>query len=286
MGIVYRNGRPYLYRSKRRGGRVTSEYVGSGHDALLIDALEAIERDEKDCDLRQKRSERKKLDDLEQALDDLAEQSEARQAAIEDRKAFQDRLDTIDRTMAEYCRRVGKAVEAMLIDLGFHRHDRGQWRRRRKSMLTIEAERYPKGAVPLTLSERLAERARGGDPAALESVLQEADRHHHESVKAVLLQALTPASGPPYSDPADHVSIKLIMMRGELAPPGSSAAEKLLAERATLCWLHLELLEYEAGRLFHDRQIDSPKAEIIDRRLARAQAQLTQALRRWPRSAG
>jgi hypothetical protein len=82
------------------------------------------------------------------------------------------------------------------------------------------------------------------------------------------------------------VSIKLIMMRGELAPPGSSAAEKLLAERATLCWLHLELLEYEAGRLFHDRQIDSPKAEIIDRRLARAQAQLTQALRRWPRSAG
>ena len=28
MGLVYRNGRPYLYRSKRRGGRVTSEYVG------------------------------------------------------------------------------------------------------------------------------------------------------------------------------------------------------------------------------------------------------------------
>ena len=61
--------------------------------------------------------------------------------------------------MAEYFRRVGKAVEALLIDLGFHRHDRGQWRRRRRPMLTIEAERYPKEAVPLTQSERLAERA-------------------------------------------------------------------------------------------------------------------------------
>ena len=99
------------------------------------------------------------------------------------------------------------------------------------------------------------------------------------AVEAVLLQALAPASGPPYSsNPADYVSIKLIMMRGELAPPGSSAAEKLLAERATLCWLHLELLEYEAARLFNHNHLDTPKAEIIDRRLARAQARLTQAL--------
>ena len=30
MGLVYRNGRPYLYRSVRRGGRVTSEYLASG----------------------------------------------------------------------------------------------------------------------------------------------------------------------------------------------------------------------------------------------------------------
>ena len=45
MGLVYRNGRPYLYRSVRRGGRVTSEYLGRGIDALLIAALEADDRD-------------------------------------------------------------------------------------------------------------------------------------------------------------------------------------------------------------------------------------------------
>ncbi len=41
MALVYRNGRPYLYRSVRRGGRVTSEYLGRGIDAQLIAALEA-----------------------------------------------------------------------------------------------------------------------------------------------------------------------------------------------------------------------------------------------------
>jgi hypothetical protein len=37
-------------------------------------------------------------------------------------------------------------------------------------------------------------------------------------------------------------------------------------------------LEYEAARLFQRRDLDSPQAEIIDRRLARAQARLSQAL--------
>jgi hypothetical protein len=145
-------------------------------------------------------------------------------------------------------------------------------------MRTIEAERYPEGAVPLTQSERLAERAWGGDPAALETVLKEAERHHHETVEAVLLQALRPSAGPPHEAPIDFVAVKLAAMRFELAPPGSSPAEKLLAERAALCWLHMELLEYEAARLFRGDGVDSPKAEIIERRLARAQARLSQAL--------
>src|SRR5262249_1606950 len=38
MALVYRNGRPYLYRSVRRDGRVTSEYRGSGEVAELMSA--------------------------------------------------------------------------------------------------------------------------------------------------------------------------------------------------------------------------------------------------------
>jgi hypothetical protein len=206
------------------------------------------------------------------------ERFEAIQAAVQGRKDCCERLDAIDRAMAGYFRQIGKAVDALMAARGFHRHARGQWRRRRKPMRTIESERYPEGAVPLTQSEKLAERAWSGDPCALERILQEAERHHHETVEAVLLQALKPSAGPPYEVPIDFVAVKLAAIRHELAPPGSSPAEKLLAERAALCWLHVELLEYEAARLFLGSDVDSPKAEIIDRRLARAQARLTQAL--------
>jgi hypothetical protein len=51
MGLVFRDGGVYLYRSVRKGGRVTSEYVASGVDARLIAALEDMERDERRCDL-------------------------------------------------------------------------------------------------------------------------------------------------------------------------------------------------------------------------------------------
>jgi hypothetical protein len=90
---------------------VTSEYRGSGTDALLIDALETIDRDERDEDLRQRRGERKQLDDLERALDEMAER--ARDLARE-----------------------------ALSAAGYHQHHRGEWRKRRVSRLG-EGESHP-----------------------------------------------------------------------------------------------------------------------------------------------
>jgi hypothetical protein len=100
MAIVTRNGRPYLYKSIRRGGRVTSEYLGRGEDALLIDAIETIDRDERDYERHREREERKESNELERALDELAEQA---------------------RNLA------GQA----LISAGYHQHHRGDWRKRR-----------------------------------------------------------------------------------------------------------------------------------------------------------
>jgi hypothetical protein len=100
MGLVYRNGRPYLYRSVRRNGRVTSEYLAGGEDAFLINALESDDRDRERFDRQEARSERKELDDLERALDELAEQV---------------------RDLA--CNALSAA--------GFHQHHRGEWRKRR-----------------------------------------------------------------------------------------------------------------------------------------------------------
>jgi hypothetical protein len=100
MGLVYRNGRPYLYRSVRRGGRVTSRYSGSGTDALLIAVLEDIERDERRCELEEIRAERREVDDLERALDELADRA----------RAF---------------------ARDALTAAGYYQHDRGEWRKRR-----------------------------------------------------------------------------------------------------------------------------------------------------------
>lgn len=99
MALVYRNGRPYLYKSVRKDGRVTSEYVGSGQTALLIGRLDAIERDDREEERRQAKADRQDADDLERALDDLA--GRARDAA-----------------------------RAALIAAGYHQH-KGQWRKLR-----------------------------------------------------------------------------------------------------------------------------------------------------------
>jgi hypothetical protein len=100
MGLVLRNGRPYLYESVREGGRVTSRYVGRGEDALLINALKAIDRDEQDYERHEQQGERKRIIDLERALDELARQ--ARDLARE-----------------------------ALTAAGYHQHHRGEWRKRR-----------------------------------------------------------------------------------------------------------------------------------------------------------
>ena len=100
MALVYRDGRPRLQRSVRRGGRVRTEYVGSGETALLINAMETIERDERDYERYLDRAEREAAEELERGLDELVE---------------------VARSLAR---------EA-LVATGFHQHKRGEWRRRR-----------------------------------------------------------------------------------------------------------------------------------------------------------
>src|SRR5262249_47848820 len=102
MGLVYRDGRPYLYRSVRRAGRVTSEFVASGIDAWLIAAVEADDRDNRRCDLEEVRAERRELDALERAPHQMAERARA-------------------------------LARDALTAAGYHRHHRGEWRKRRVS---------------------------------------------------------------------------------------------------------------------------------------------------------
>lgn len=100
MALTWRNGRPYLYKSVRKDGRVTSEYRGSGPTAVLIDRLDQCDRQERD-DRRQRAKQHQEADAVRQrALDEL----------VADVRAL---------------------AHAALASAGFHHHNPGEWRQRR-----------------------------------------------------------------------------------------------------------------------------------------------------------
>ena len=92
----------YYTRSKRVGGRVVREYVGSGAVAVHAARMDAVEREQRRAEAAAWRAER-------------------------------ERLGKIDEQVAMFCRVADLFARAALVAAGFHRHDRGQWRKRRDS---------------------------------------------------------------------------------------------------------------------------------------------------------
>ncbi|HVK16391.1 MAG TPA: hypothetical protein VM533_05535 [Fimbriiglobus sp.] len=86
----------YYTRSRRENGRVVREYVGGGLAGQLAAQLDADERAVR-----------------------LAEQ-------VADR-AEREEVSTLDAPLAE----LDLLAEAALLSAGYHRHNRGDWRRRR-----------------------------------------------------------------------------------------------------------------------------------------------------------
>ncbi len=99
MGLETRGNRTYLYKKRRIGGRVVSEYVAGGEAAQLIATLEAYEREEREMERHAQRAEADHFDAL------LAAQEE-----------FRDLTTGL--------------TTATLLLAGFRAH-RGQWRKQR-----------------------------------------------------------------------------------------------------------------------------------------------------------
>ena len=95
MGLEYHNGNVYYYEKRREGGRVVSNYIGSGQVALL-----ALERAEEEAARRRA---------FEQQCAEIAELS----ARVD---------EAVDRLML--------LAEVQLVASGLHKHKR-QWRKRR-----------------------------------------------------------------------------------------------------------------------------------------------------------
>ncbi len=95
-----RGGR-YYTRSRRVNGKTIREYIGTGEMAEIVARLDAVDQKNR------------------------CFQAEA------DRK-LQNYLDNEDRTVGELCATVEAIVSGLLVVSGYHRHKRGEWRRKRE----------------------------------------------------------------------------------------------------------------------------------------------------------
>ena len=95
-----RRGSRYAYRSRREGRRVVKEYLGNGFAAEL-----AV-----------------RGDDLDRA---------ERQAERAEERAAREPLDAASALLVELGAKLDAVVGATLTAAGYHRHKRGEWRRRR-----------------------------------------------------------------------------------------------------------------------------------------------------------
>jgi hypothetical protein len=94
-----RGGR-YYCRSRKEGGRVVREYVGSGFLGELAARMDAEERRRREEREAGEREERERLDALAAPVEELCEAAEV-------------------------------IARAALIASGYHQHNRGEWRKRR-----------------------------------------------------------------------------------------------------------------------------------------------------------
>jgi hypothetical protein len=210
-----RNGRKYYYRSIREGGRVRTEYVGTGpaaEAAELIDRFEGLERERANRAWRERR--------------------QATEAA--------------DQAVARAFAGVEVVARLALESAGFHRHKRGEWRRSRMGEPSREAGAAGPPAMPGPGPDILGllKRASKGDESAMPRLreLFRADparmikisggdlawQAQISVVKRLAAENLIFEHG---------LGEKMEALRSELAGPEAPAVERLLAERVALCWL-------------------------------------------------
>ena len=99
MGWERRGGRVYYYRAQRVGGRVVKEYV----PPLVADVVALIDADDR----------------------------ERRAADAAARKAVCDAQDALAAEVEALCRFADAVTRGALLAAGYHRHNRGEWRKRR-----------------------------------------------------------------------------------------------------------------------------------------------------------
>ncbi|MDR3621554.1 MAG: hypothetical protein P4L85_19540 [Paludisphaera borealis] len=259
MSLISKNGRLYYYRSIRVGGKVVSQYVGSGEFAVLLAEMDRRNRIKAQVDRQV--AEGLRLERVE------ADRKERRKA-----RAVRARLAKDDQRIDGYSRRVDAAVAKALTSLGYHRPDRKDWRKRRGSTMA-KGLKYD--------AHTLVRLAREGDRKALEFVAAnngDLDDATRRVIVHTLPTAVKDAAAPDNEPHTSAVLAHMALMKDRLAPPGSSEIEILLAEHAVICWLHVKRLEQQINLSHIGSSYGRPVANAACRMLSRAQHRYTQSL--------
>lgn len=102
MSLENRNGKLYYYRARKVAGRVMKEYLGAGSLATLAAEWDAEEREQREAKAEKRRNERQRLQALDEQIAEIGECCEA-------------------------------LAQAVLLANGYHRHHRGEWRKKRRA---------------------------------------------------------------------------------------------------------------------------------------------------------
>jgi hypothetical protein len=105
MAWEQRGKKRYYFRCRKVAGRVVREYVGSGPAAELAAAADALRRLEREIQSRERREEQAHLWEAEAPLLAL-------------------------------CEATNVLTRAALVAAGYYQHDRGAWRRARRTEAT------------------------------------------------------------------------------------------------------------------------------------------------------
>ena len=270
---VRRGGRRYLYRNRRVNGKPVKEYLGAddqfGTGVLLAHELERLQT--RAADLRR-----------------LSREAGA---------AVRERIDALLTAAAVANTDLRTLAEGTLYALGYHKHNRGEWRMSRElTHLKNALEKLKhdtEGPKPLiryeapendTEAVALFAKARAGDAEAKKRVgALLCERRWVDSFGNLGLQAtrqlIRRASG---GDPVWEAGIteKVSAMRAELLGATPTVLEELLVRRVLNGWIATHALELE---LTIRPPAGEKGFEYLDRALGRAQKRLSEAVRELAR---
>ena len=273
MGWEVRHGRRYLYRSRRVNGKSVKQYLAAD-DRFGFGKLAALE--------------------LAVAQEKAADRRRAEREADAVERARVDGLLTVTAAANADLR---AAAEAVLVALGYRKHNRGEWRMRRE--LVALAERIGElraqaaGPVPLIRYEApdddaaavaLFAAVRAGDPGArdkLAALIRDRDwvEWLGDLGRQATRQLIRAAAG---GDAVWEAGLaeKVGALREELLGPSPTALEQLLVRRVVNGWVATHALELELAV----RPPTKPRDRAhLDAALTRAQKRLTDAARELAR---